>query len=313
MFYHGELHQPDASDFYSYIGLAVSTDGGLTFEDLGQIIRPEMAVDDPDRQGAVDVGPGAYMIKDGNFYVYFKDSRGDGSTVNMAVARAPISEVLAAAELGTTSTWLKYSGGTFSTPGVGGAADNIFEFSPSYTNWMDVVYLEQLDQYVMVTTSINNSSIGSMHYITTSEDGIEWSVVEEIYDDYSPDELPYVTLSAPGYLNQKTITGTEFELIRTVSTSAYTGFRWTDARVERLTISFQAPDPEPETPDPGEGSGDPNTPGNSSGASGSGEQEALASSGISLVPALATTGLLITALGTLYRLSVRKPYPTRAK
>ncbi len=239
MFYHGEIYDPSVFSFYSYIGLAASTDGGDTFEDLGQIIRPDIDIADTDRAGALDVGSATYVINGGFFYVYHKDMREDGTDVRMAVSRAPIADVLDAAANGTTSPWQKYFNGSFSSPGVGGSADNIMPITPSYINWMDTVYVEGLNEYVMVYSSINDGLIGSMNYITTSEDGINWSFPREIYDDFSSEEISFVTLTSPDYSRQRVVTGDNFELFRTVSASQYvSGDRWEDARVEKINISF---------------------------------------------------------------------------
>lgn len=240
LFYHGELHDPiEVNKFYGYIGMAVSYDGGETFDDLGEIIRPNIVIGDPDRTAPTEVGGAPYIIKDGYFYVYFKDMLDDGSVVNLAVARASVADVLSAAALGTTAAWQKYAGGSFNTPGLGGAPDNLIPGQPTAV-WFDTAFIQSLNKYVMVYS--NGYSAPSMHLITTSTDGIHWEDPELLYENFSPNEMSFVSISSPDFANQRVITGDHFYLFRTVSATAYSGFRWDDAWQETLTVSFPLSD-----------------------------------------------------------------------
>ena len=100
MFYHAERHfGRNGAIFYSEIGMAVSTDGGRRFRDLGIVLSPHVS---PSPQFTVEMGGGTFTIHDGYFYVFFRDAMNRRQGINLAVARAPISEVIHAAKSGKT-------------------------------------------------------------------------------------------------------------------------------------------------------------------------------------------------------------------
>jgi len=233
MFYHGEFHDPDPLDFYSYLGLAQSYDGGETFDDLGQIISPGIDITSPSRAGAVEMAGAPYIIHDGYFYVYYKDKLPDNSVVNVGVARAAVADVLADAANDTVGSWTKYDNGSFSEPGIGGTSENIFLGYPNAV-WFDTAYSEQLDEYIMVYS--HESGQQYSHLITTSADGINWTTPELLYDQPSSYEEPYVTITSPDFSNQRTIPGDSFYILKTVSATGFTAFRWDDAWIEQNEI-----------------------------------------------------------------------------
>ncbi len=136
--YHGEWHPGPTCNsvpwFYGSLGLAVSTDGGTSFQSLGEIIQPY-----PTRaQGLgtatdchnVHVGYGTLVLADehgdplpigdrakmspGYYYVFYTDSDPTltappcaGGVYCIAVARASRSEVIAAVAAGNTAAFPK--------------------------------------------------------------------------------------------------------------------------------------------------------------------------------------------------------------
>lgn len=241
MFYHGEMHDPDPFDFYSFIGMAQSYDGGESFEDLGRIITPNIAIDSPARSQAVEMGGGSYIIHDGYFYVYFKDKLPTNEVVNVGVARAPVADVLAAADLGNVVAWQKYSNGSFSASALGGEPDNILPMMANAA-WFDVAYSEALDKYIMVYS--NDTATNWTVFITTSDDGVNWSQSEYLFDGaFTEEEAPYISIAAPNLTDGKSIPGNSFNVYRTVSSSTYdTGNRWDDALVQMFNVSFDIPE-----------------------------------------------------------------------
>jgi hypothetical protein len=128
--YHAER---PANPFWSWLGLAKSTDEGTTWQDLGLIISGPRPYDS---QGALDIGDGRLVVAADTttlrkyFYVYFPQHGWIGSTTvcsdftYLSVARAPYEELLTAAFLGPSTAvprlFHKYYDGQWEQPGMGG-------------------------------------------------------------------------------------------------------------------------------------------------------------------------------------------------
>jgi hypothetical protein len=103
MVYHAEIPTITTQSFYSVLALATSTDEGLTWTDLGEIIRINQGYR-TDMDG-YDIGDSNLVISpDGKyFYLFFADWLANGTThwgntINsISLARAPIDSVLNAA------------------------------------------------------------------------------------------------------------------------------------------------------------------------------------------------------------------------
>ena len=103
MVYHAEINTVTTQSFYAVLALATSTDNGMSWTDLGEIIRVNQAYH-KDLDG-YDIGdPPLVTSPDGKyFYIYFRDWLANGTThwentvTLVSVARAPIAEVLLAA------------------------------------------------------------------------------------------------------------------------------------------------------------------------------------------------------------------------
>ena len=129
--YHAELPN---DELYAALGLAASTDNGLHWTDLGEIIRLNQAY-------AVgldlwEIGDGPLVLSpDGKyFYLYFPDWIANGtphatSTTNVSVARAPVASVLNAAfgsaRPHTVAFEKFYEGSWHLQPGIGGASTDL--------------------------------------------------------------------------------------------------------------------------------------------------------------------------------------------
>lgn len=243
MIYHGEEYTGgDAGNYWSFLGLAVSEDGGASFTDLGRFIEPNMTEDSVNRSGAVEIGSGPIVVRDGYIYVYFKDTidSGDsgGEAIKWAVARAPLDEVLATADGDPMPNWQKYYDGSFSEDGLGGLSDDLFENYPHVRSG-DIIYSTQLEKYIMVYST--NIAVWNQ-VIVTSEDGINWSEPELLYEE-EENELIYTTLFSGDFSNPKVITGNEFTMYRTNATEGDSD-RWNDLKLEALTVTFDTPTPE---------------------------------------------------------------------
>ncbi|HVZ99302.1 MAG TPA: hypothetical protein VG841_03185 [Caulobacterales bacterium] len=144
------------------VGLAWSPDGER-FTYLGHIIRP---FDDPSPRNVQGV---PYLIKDGFFYIYYKDACEGG---NNAAARAPVRDVLAAAAARRITAWRKYFRGAWASPGAGGPctairiADGIIH--------TDAARSTATGQYYFITSRTNANGQDTWIKLHASSDGVTW-------------------------------------------------------------------------------------------------------------------------------------------
>ena len=172
MIYHAENHLfggvvSPGQPFYAGIGLARSSDGGVTWIKQGEIISAL----DPQSQSQTSGGAGAATpsaIESGGYiYVMFREIDPQSGISGFAIARAPV------ASDGVPGSWLKYSNGAFSTPGLGGAfspLDVVLDPTvPGDMRQPHLTFNTYLDQFLMVC--VGNGGI----YAQTSTDLIHWT------------------------------------------------------------------------------------------------------------------------------------------
>ncbi len=164
MIYHAE-DGGKGKNFYAMLGMAISTDG-QEFRDLGLIIRPNLPA------GNAEVGGGSFAIIDGHLNVYYRDTLADGSTAEVAVARAPMAELMTNALSGRSTSFTKYYNGSWSEPGLGGRSAHI-ENVNSPNSWLGVSYNDHLGQLVLVSSQWSGDG-GDLYY-ATSPDGVNWA------------------------------------------------------------------------------------------------------------------------------------------
>ncbi len=182
MLYHREIYTRvdgvPTGAFWSSIGAAVSTDGGATFVDAGEVLTPDIELLSPNR-GPSGNGPGdlSTMVRDGWLYAYYNDNLEDGSMV-LAVARTSVAELAALVAGGPAPLFWKYRDGAFNELGLGGTPSNLAPdacpFNPS------VAYSSSRDELIMVGTTYL-SDTRAMLSVLTSQDGIHWSAPEALY------------------------------------------------------------------------------------------------------------------------------------
>jgi len=200
MFYHAEIYTapPGYLPFYSELGLARSTDGGMTWKDLGLVMTPHASVTSEYFQishNSLDVGWGAYAIVGEYFYLYFRDLLHVGDQfrpVNLAVARAKIEDVLDAAEKGSEVTgWEKFYQGAWAEPGIGGRSSPLTEKDfDSFILMSDVAYSSYLNKYTGIV--IGEPWPNTTLYWIESSDGIHWGNYRKLVADEGHNY--YVTL-----------------------------------------------------------------------------------------------------------------------
>lgn len=174
--YHAELPN-DA--LYAALGLATSSDNGLHWTDLGEIIRLNQSYA-PGLDG-FEIGDGPLLLSpDGKyFYLYFPDWIANGtlhigsSTNNVAVARAPVSAVLKAAFESSPAHTVPfekfYEGSWDLQPAVGGASTDLVPKAP-FSGYLDIHYSSFLKRYVLIISDDTEFAYAE------SVDGLKWTV-----------------------------------------------------------------------------------------------------------------------------------------
>jgi hypothetical protein len=235
--YHGEhFHDGDPTDYWSFLGIAHSTDDGRRWVDCGAIITPALARTAPVRPRSVEVGSGAFTIADGWMNVFFQE-RGPGNIMlNLGVARARIDEVWhAARSREPLPAFSKHHGGSWTGSGLGGPASELLPDLGSWpVMWFDVNRFGDKGT-ALVYSSVGRSSEGTWGwktFVSFAADGLAFPLPTPLTAEASPEELLYLTIDAPGS-RPRSIDHGWFHLYRVRSS---TRFRWDDAQLERMTV-----------------------------------------------------------------------------
>ena len=196
--YHGEFHGGVCATgpcTYASLGMALSKDGGATFQKLGEIVQPYATRSTQINAGTyTQVGGGTLVLADasgnhiGNvnaadpstvyLYVFYYDA--DPSAASpcnvgqcLAVARAQLSAVLTAAFAGNTAAFptlfTKYYNNGWTQTGTSGdpsAATNSGHYTPVIAAtgaFPSVVYDSATQQYLIAYAAANHTSITMQH------------------------------------------------------------------------------------------------------------------------------------------------------
>ena len=167
-FYHNEWH-PSANQQFPYtaaIGVAQSTDNGITWDSIGSIIEGPQMPNPMGRDRVFGAGqPSAIRI--GKYVYVYHTQWSEGSSDSITVSRARLDNVL---DLGS---WETFTGGTsFNLAALGGQGTAIVSPTRSddvYAALPGVSFNTALEKYVM--TYETNAGF----YLTTSDDGLAWN------------------------------------------------------------------------------------------------------------------------------------------
>ena len=236
--YHAELPN-DA--LYAALGLVASTDNGLTWTDLGEIIRLNQAY--AVGLDGFEIGDGPLVLSPDHqyFYLYFPDwiangtlhlTNADGvnTTTNVSVARAPVSAVLAAAfgpaPHHTVSFQKFFKGSWILQPAIGGASTDLNP-SSAYQGYLDIHFSDFLQRYVMIIS--NDTNFG----YAESPDGLHWTVPTLLGNFETIAAYP----TAVGLGDDPHVLGKGFYVYFTHLPTDGTG--WTNGSLQRLTLTCQ--------------------------------------------------------------------------
>lgn len=236
--YHAELPTVQTQSFDSVYGLAASTDQGMSWTDLGEIIRINQAY--RTNMDGYDIGDAPLVISpDGQyFYIYFRDWLANGTThwgntvTLVSVARAPMQDVLAAAfgSRPRAVSFQKYYEGWHFDQGLGGYSEDLNP-QAEYGGDQQVVYNSYLKRYQMI------SGEGVVIAYSESVDGLHWSLPTLLYDFRKLKDQPTTYVMPVGLGDDPRILGKEFYIFYTAYPQ--NGLGWTGATVNRFTVSCQ--------------------------------------------------------------------------
>jgi len=236
MVYHAEIPTITTQSFDSILALAASTDNGLSWTDLGEIVRVNQGYR-TDMDG-FDIGDSTLVVSPDHkyFYIFFPDWRANGSThwgnsvTPVSVARAPIAAVAAAA-FGANPhavAFQKYYAGWNLDQGLGGYSQGLNP-TASYGGNLQVAYNAALQRYQMLINA------GVVVYYSESLDGLSWSPWSLLYDFRNEKDQPSVYVAFVGMGDDPSILGKQFYIFYTSYPN--TGAGWTGASVHRFTVS----------------------------------------------------------------------------
>jgi hypothetical protein len=204
--YHAEINTN--TSFYSLLGLAASSDNGVTWTDLGEIIRLNQAY--AANLAGFDIGSPRLVLSPDEkyFYVYFPDWIANGTTqpttaTIVSVARASVTSVFEAAfgSAPHAARFAKYYLGEWNQPALGGLSTDLNPNS-NFAGSANVAYSDFLMRYVMITDDTQSIAYAE------SEDGLAWTdpvllghfVSSQTSADYA---VPIGTGSDPNILGQQ--------------------------------------------------------------------------------------------------------------
>jgi hypothetical protein len=135
-----------------------------------------------------------YIVKDGYFYVYFVDSLSGVSppaagSVGIGVARASVSDVVAAARAGNLgdSLWQKYYNGSFSQPALGGMSTAIAPWGITHTQ---AVHSNYTGKYYLSLTFMAWSGGNTSVKLYESTDAVNWEPSYVLADEAAASQRP---------------------------------------------------------------------------------------------------------------------------
>lgn len=198
MIYHAEYDcGAYGTPFTAGIGLARSTDGGLTWARQGQIISS--SYQPPPCTAARLDGAGIPVVvlsREGDYYYLYYMEWFIDRPDQTYLARSPVGADAA------PGSWTKYYRGEFSQPGLGGLADPVIrrpdpENVTIWAGFASVSYNTVLQRYLAVFMTTPE------FYYTASEDGIHWEPARKLglLTQNTPGEPTGTWLSYPSLLS----------------------------------------------------------------------------------------------------------------
>jgi hypothetical protein len=193
-------------------GLLYSNDGGKTFHWCGYIAAPVGPCGKTltEKCTTANMGLTNIIYKDGFFMSYYQDgdrkcvaSDRDCDGQDVAVIRAKVDDVVAAARQHKITPWFKYYNGGWTEPGMGGNYTALNIPQQGYMHG-DGIFIKPLNQWALVAQSADRGSKlkeccwRKTALLTFSSDGITWSDWQEVYTEGGAGDLAYPSLMSYG-------------------------------------------------------------------------------------------------------------------
>jgi hypothetical protein len=238
MVYHAEIPTITTQSFYSVYALASSTNGGMSWTDLGEIIRINQGYR-TDIDG-FDIGLAPLVVSPNGkeFLIYFRDWLANGTThwgntlTNISVARASISSVMndAFGDHPRAAAFQKFYNSFELNQGLGGYSEDI-KPAAQYSGELQVVYNSYLKRYQMIVGE------GVLVAYAESADGFHWSLPTLLDDFRSQPDQPTTYVMPVATEGDPRILGKQFYIFYTRYPT--TGAGWDGATVHRATLTCQ--------------------------------------------------------------------------
>jgi hypothetical protein len=224
--YHGEYHllAPQSMPAYGGSGMAISCDGGGTFEKIGQILAPRVsreqflaahgtgglwadgAMVEADARGERDCGKSACAGGDTRYYylVFTDHNSSDERYTGLSIARIRVEDLLSAVRQRRAPQFRKYfnpsgaitfDGDYFTESGIGGQSTPILYVVGKYMNTPGVLYDAFLRKFVLFYQANQKEVV-----LRTSENLLSWSPAEIAYrlDPASSRKVFYPSVAGDG-------------------------------------------------------------------------------------------------------------------
>jgi hypothetical protein len=240
MVYHAEIPTVSTQSFYSVLALAASSDEGMSWTDLGEIVRTNQAYR-TDMDG-YDIGDSNLVLSPDNkyFYIYYADWLANGTThwlttINfLSLARAPIGSVLAAAfdaKHPHAVMFEKRYDGWNVDQGLGGYSRDLLPANAGYWGPVRVNWNTSIQRY---QAFINN---GNLIAYAESPDGLTWSTPTVLKDFSSDPNQPGFYVTPIGLGDEPHMLGKQFYVVYTYYPN--NGQGWFGASVRRFTVTCE--------------------------------------------------------------------------
>jgi hypothetical protein len=236
MVYHAEIPTVATQSFDSVFALAVSLNDGLSWTDLGEIVRINQGYRS-DMDG-FDIGDAPLVVSpDGRyFYIYFRDWLANGTThwgttvTQVSAARATVDSVLndAFGDHPRAGAFEKFYGDFNLDQGLGGFSRDLNP-SAEYSGDLQVAYNPELKRYQMIIGE------GVLIAYSESPDGLNWSSPTLLHDFRLDPDAPHIYASPVGMGANPSLLGKEFYIFYTRYPT--TGAGWSGATVHRFTVA----------------------------------------------------------------------------
>lgn len=238
MVYHAEIPTVSTQSFDSVYALAASTNGGMSWMDLGEIIRTNQGYR-TDMDG-FDIGDAPLVISpDGlSFYIYFRDWLANGTThwgntiTEFSMARASISSVVndAFGVHPRAAAFQKLYDNFHLDQGLGGYSEDL-KPNAEYSGELQVAWSSYLKRYQAIIGE------GVVVAYAESPDGLHWSLPVLLYDFRTQPDMPSTYVMPVGMTGDPRVLGKEFYVFYT--RYPQNGGGWDAATVHRATLSCQ--------------------------------------------------------------------------